>query len=176
MIPCIRLFSFIRLSHVLVSILCTQSSSSLPTSNTVSLIHHHVHFFALLGCLNPVDFAIGCWHAALTLVVDVHRVRYFRVDSSHALITLINLLEVVVNVYLRAASLVLNMLVKFHHLWLFLMELVNYFLSDLISKELIVLQVSVHILQFLLNQLIFHYSTNLVLLANVLIMLGMASL
>ena len=167
MIPCILLV-VVWYWHILISILSTKGSWS-PVANTISFIHHVVHVFALLGCLNTGNFARR--YRQVTLSMDLHWIRDFWITSD----TLIDLLKVVVNVDLWAATLIFNMLVKFHHLRLFLVEFINNFLSYLISQEFIVLEVSIHIFQFLLDQLIFHNITNLILMYYLTVLLYMTS-
>ena len=67
------------------------------------------------------------------------------------------LLEIIINVYLRASSLALNVLIEIDHLWGFFVQLVDDLSSDLVSEEFVFCKVSIHVFQFLLNQLIFHY-------------------
>lgn len=145
------------LSHVLISILSTQSSRSTICSNAIPLcfVHDHVHFLALVGSLNPANLVVRPRLISKALF-HLHWTWNFRIT----LYSLRHLLEIIINVYLRASSLALNVLIEIDHLRIlmgFFVQLVDDLSSDLVSEKFVFCKVSIHVFQFLLNQLIFHY-------------------
>ena len=142
------------LSHVLISILSTQSSRSTICSYAIPLyfIHYHFHIFTFLGGLNSTDLVASCALIYKTLL-HLHRTGNFGISLS----SVRHLLEMIINVYLRASSLTLNVLVEVNHLWRFCVQLVHNLSGNLVPKELVFVEISIHVFQLLLDQLIFHY-------------------
>lgn len=109
MISRIHLFTLSGLSHILIPVLGTQCSCS-SVVDAVSFIHHYI--FTFLGSLNSTHFARAHLLVYLSLV-DLHGIGNLWVTPCY-------LLKVVININLGTSSLIFNLLIKLHHLWLFL--------------------------------------------------------
>ena len=142
------------LSHVLISILSTQSSSSAICGNAIPLyfIHYHIHILTVLCSLNPANL-VARYSLIRKTLFHLHRTGNFGITLN----SMWHLLEIIINVYLGTSSLTRNVLIEIDHLWGFFVQLIHNLSSDLVSKKFIFLKISIHVFQFLLDQLIFHY-------------------
>ena len=133
--------------------------------------HGHFHISSFLDPVNSDIFACYCslypCHLRsisynLIWVTTLSQLRIWKLSIvvDIARYSLWCILKIIINIYLWAASLTLNVLIEIYHVGLlvnsFLVQLIHNFSGYLVSKKLIILEISIDIFQLLLNELIFH--------------------